>query len=73
MPLAEQVRKGADVLTGALGMITDAAQAEQILTEGKADLVILARQLLRDPYWPRRALAELGADPQWPAQYIRAF
>lgn len=73
VPLAEQVRKGADVLTGALGMITDAAQAEQILTEGKADLVILARQLLRDPYWPRRALAELGADPQWPAQYIRAF
>jgi len=73
VPFAEQVRREGGVRTGAVGMITDAAQAERILREGKADVVILARQLLRDPYWPRRAIAELGRDPQWPSQYTRAF
>jgi len=73
VPFAEQVRQEGKVHTGAVGMITDAAQAERILREGKADVVILARQLLRDPYWPRRAIAELGGDPQWPSQYARAF
>ncbi|MGZ4573737.1 MAG: NADH:flavin oxidoreductase/NADH oxidase [Mycobacteriaceae bacterium] len=73
VPLAAQVRKEAGVRTGAVGMITEAEQAERILADGHADLVLLARETLRDPYWPRRALASLGADPQWPVQYERAF
>jgi len=53
-------------------MITGPEQAERILADGHANLVLLARELLRDPYWPRRALIELGAKPQWPVQYARA-
>lgn len=71
--LAARVRAEAGVRTGAVGMITEAEQAEQILAAGSADLVLLARETLRDPYWPRRALERLGAEPQWPAQYERAF
>jgi len=70
--LAAQVRAEAGVRTGAVGMITGPEQAERILADGHADLVLLARELLRDPYWPRRALIELGAQPQWPVQYARA-
>jgi len=73
VPLAAQVRAKAGVLAGAVGMITGPEQAEQILADGHADLVLLARELLRDPYWPRRALTKLGAPPQWPVQYERAF
>ncbi len=53
-------------------MITDAAQAEHILRTGQADLVLLARQMLRDPYWALNAAAHLGEQSSWPVQYLRA-
>jgi 2,4-dienoyl-CoA reductase-like NADH-dependent reductase (Old Yellow Enzyme family) len=58
--------------TGAVGLITQPAQAEQIVAGGKADVVLLARQFLRDPYWPLHAARELGVEIAWPAQYVRA-
>lgn len=72
VPFAEAVRREAGVMTGAVGMITRPAQAEEIVASGKADAVLLARELLRDPYWPLRAAAELGAEGPWPKQYARA-
>jgi len=69
---AEQVRREAGVLTGAVGLITDPAQADQIIRSGQADVVILARQFLREPYWPLLAARSLGHDIQWPVQYDRA-
>jgi 2,4-dienoyl-CoA reductase-like NADH-dependent reductase (Old Yellow Enzyme family) len=73
VPFAEAIRKQADILTGAVGMITDGAQADTILTTGQADLVFLAREFLRDPYWPRRAAQELHAKIEPPVQYQRAW
>ena len=70
---AEQIKRGTGVLTGAVGMITDPHQADGIIREGQADLVLLARELLRDPYWPRRAAKELGAEIAAPVQYGRAW
>jgi 2,4-dienoyl-CoA reductase-like NADH-dependent reductase (Old Yellow Enzyme family) len=72
VPFAEQVRREAGVLTGAVGMITDPAQADQIIRSGQADVVILARQFLREPYWPLLAARALGHDIKWPVQYERA-
>jgi 2,4-dienoyl-CoA reductase-like NADH-dependent reductase (Old Yellow Enzyme family) len=72
VPFASAVRAGAGVPTGAVGLITEPAQAEQVLAEGHADVVLLARELLRDPHWPLRAAAELGTDVAWPVQYDRA-
>jgi len=69
---AEAIRKEAGILTGAVGLITTAAQAESILYNGQADLVIMARELLRDPYFPLHAAIELGEDIAWPKQYTRA-
>lgn len=70
---AERVRKEAEIATGTVGMITDPAQAEHILRTGQADLILLARELLRDPYWPLRADEDLGGrQAVWPAQYQRA-
>lgn len=69
---ADQVRRQAQVLTGAVGMITDPAQADQIIRTGQADVVFLARQLLREPYWPLIAARALGQDVPWPVQYERA-
>ena len=69
---AEKIKKEAGILTGAVGMITTAEQAEAILTKGEADLIIIARELLRDPYFPLHAAHELGADTDWPVQYLRA-
>lgn len=73
VPFAEQIRKEAGILTGAVGMITEPKQAEEIIASGKADMVFLARELLRDPYWPRRAAKELGAEISAPNQYLRAW
>ncbi len=73
VPLAEQVRTGGALPVGAVGMITEPEQAEAILAQGRADLVLLGRELLRDPYWPSRAIEALGADGGWPDQYARAF
>ena len=69
--LAEQVRKHTGILTGAVGRITGAEQAELILESGKADAVFLARQMLRDPHWPLRAAHELGVRVQWARQMGR--
>ena len=69
---AEQVRREAGILTGAVGMITSPVQAEHIMMNGHADAVISAREFLRDPYWPLRAARELGQPISWPIQYLRA-
>lgn len=69
---AEQVKRESGMLTGAVGLITTAQEAESIIENNKADVVLLAREFLRDAYFPRRAAAELGADIQWPLQYERA-
>ncbi len=71
-PFAEQIRKEAGILTGAVGMITEASQAAEIIKSGQADLVLLAREFLRDPYWPLHAAATLGSTSSWPVQYLRA-
>jgi 2,4-dienoyl-CoA reductase-like NADH-dependent reductase (Old Yellow Enzyme family) len=71
-PFAERIRREAGIPTGAVGMITGAAQAEHILRTGQADLVLLAREFLREPYWPLDAAKELGDIASWPAQYLRA-
>jgi 2,4-dienoyl-CoA reductase-like NADH-dependent reductase (Old Yellow Enzyme family) len=73
VPFAERVRRDAGISTGAVGLITEAAQAEAILQAGQADLIIMARQLLRDPYWPLHAAKALGDKVNPPVQYLRAF
>src|ERR1700732_110961 len=71
-PFAQQIRREANILTGAVGMITSPVQAEHIIVTGQADAVIIARELLRDPYWPLRAARALGQPISWPVQYLRA-
>jgi 2,4-dienoyl-CoA reductase-like NADH-dependent reductase (Old Yellow Enzyme family) len=71
-PFAEAIRRDVQIATGAVGLITTAAEAEEIVASGKADVVLLARAMLRDPYWPLHAAKELGADVKWPEQYERA-
>jgi 2,4-dienoyl-CoA reductase-like NADH-dependent reductase (Old Yellow Enzyme family) len=75
VPFAARIRREAQVATAAVGLITKAAQAEAIVAAGEADLVLLARELLRDPNWPLRAAAELGVTPPppAPAPYARAW
>ncbi|MET7749485.1 NADH:flavin oxidoreductase/NADH oxidase [Micromonospora sp. NPDC005367] len=72
VPAAARIRRGAGVPTGAVGLIVEPEHAEQIVADGEADLVLLGRELLRDPYWPLHAAAKLGTTPTWPAQYLRA-
>ncbi len=72
VPLAERVRKEGGVKTAAVGLITEPAQADEIIRTGKADLVLLARAMLRDPYWPLHAAKALGYEIDWPVQYGRA-
>jgi 2,4-dienoyl-CoA reductase-like NADH-dependent reductase (Old Yellow Enzyme family) len=69
---AARIRDEASIPTGTVGLITSAAQAEHVLRSGQADMVFLARELLRDPYWPLHAAAELGVSVDWPPQYHRA-
>ena len=71
-PFAQQIREKAEILTGAVGMITSPVQAEQIIATGEADAILIAREFLRDPYWPLRAAEELGQSISWPVQYLRA-
>jgi 2,4-dienoyl-CoA reductase-like NADH-dependent reductase (Old Yellow Enzyme family) len=71
-PFASAIRREAGIATGAVGFITDPAQAEQIVATGLADAVLLAREFLRDPYWPLHAARALGVDVPWPVQYERA-
>jgi len=69
VPFARQIRDEAEIMTGAVGLITEAAYANEIITGGDADLVFIARELLREPYWALKAQSELGEDPSWPIQY----
>ena len=73
VPFAEAVRRVSGMLTGAVGLITEPGQADAIVREGRADLVLLGRELLRDPYWPLHAARTLGHDAPVPKQYLRAF
>ena len=72
VPFAERIRREAGIATGAVGLITAPSQANTIIQQGQADMVLLARELLRDPYWPLHAARELGHEIAWPAQYLRA-
>jgi 2,4-dienoyl-CoA reductase-like NADH-dependent reductase (Old Yellow Enzyme family) len=72
VPFAEKIKQQTGILTGAVGIITTAQQAEEILTKKQADLILLARQFLREPYFPLHAARELGVDVPWPEQYDRA-
>jgi 2,4-dienoyl-CoA reductase-like NADH-dependent reductase (Old Yellow Enzyme family) len=71
-PFAARIRREANIATAAIGMITAPAQADQIIRNDQADIVLLAREMLRDPYWPMRAAQELGQIAPWPQQYLRA-
>jgi 2,4-dienoyl-CoA reductase-like NADH-dependent reductase (Old Yellow Enzyme family) len=72
VPFASRIRRDAGIATGAVGLITTAPQANAIVTNGDADCVLLAREMLRNPYWPLAAARELGVPVPWPAQYLRA-
>jgi 2,4-dienoyl-CoA reductase-like NADH-dependent reductase (Old Yellow Enzyme family) len=72
VPFAERIKKETGILTGAVGLITTPAEAQSIVSEGKADLVFMARELLRNPYFPLQASAELDSNIPWPVQYERA-
>ncbi len=71
-PFAERIRRETGMMTGAVGMITSPTQAEHIVRTEQADLVFLAREMLRDPYWPLRAARELGVAAPYPVQYARS-
>ncbi len=73
VPFAARIRREANIATGAVGLITTSRQAQEILDRGDADLVLFARELLRDPYFPRRAAKELGVEIKPPDQYLRAW
>ena len=73
VPFAEKVRHGADIPAAAVGFITEAKQAEEIIRSGRADIVLLARQMLADPYWPAHAAKILGHKITPPNQYLRAW
>jgi len=72
VPFATRIRRDAEIATGAVGLITEAEQADEIISSGRADALLLARALLRDPYWPMHAAKKLGATAPWPPQYERA-
>lgn len=71
VPFSETIRREVAIATGAVGMITEPHEAEQIIAEQKADVVLLARAILRNPYWPLHAAKILGAEAPWPDQYLR--
>ena len=73
VPFAERIRREAEIHTAAVGMITNPEQGNEIITNGRADMVFLAREFLREPYWPLKAAAQFGADLTAPIQYGRAF
>jgi 2,4-dienoyl-CoA reductase-like NADH-dependent reductase (Old Yellow Enzyme family) len=73
VPFAERIRREADVATGAVGLITEPGQAAAIVAEGRADVVLMAREFLRSPHWPLHAARELGVEPPVPPPYERGF
>jgi len=72
-PFAQRLRQEAGIATGAVGLITEPAHAEALVANGVADVVLMGRELLRDPYFPRRAAHALGAELPTPPQYLRAW
>ena len=72
VPFSQRIKDTTPMLTAAVGFITAPAQADQIVRNEQADIVLLAREMLRDPYWPLRAARALGHDVSWPNQYLRA-
>ena len=72
VPFARRIRLEAGIATAAVGLITESMQAEAIVADGDADMVLMARELLRNPRWPLAAAHELGVDGPWPPQYVRA-
>jgi 2,4-dienoyl-CoA reductase-like NADH-dependent reductase (Old Yellow Enzyme family) len=72
VPFAEKIRREAGIATMAVGLITTPEMAEEIVRNGRADVVALGRELLRSPYWPLQAARALGQDLAWPTQYQRA-
>ena len=72
VPLATRIKEASGLPVAAVGLITEPQQAEKIVSDGEADAVFLARELLRDPHWAQRAAEALGADTYWPDQYLRA-
>jgi 2,4-dienoyl-CoA reductase-like NADH-dependent reductase (Old Yellow Enzyme family) len=72
VPFAARIRREAGIATAAVGLITESRQADEIVRRGDADLVLLAREMLRQPHWPLRAAHELGEEGPWPPQYVRA-
>ena len=72
VPFARRIRAEAGIPTGAVGLISEPKLAEEFVADGSADVVLLARALLRDPHWALRAAHDLGADADWPKQYLRA-
>jgi 2,4-dienoyl-CoA reductase-like NADH-dependent reductase (Old Yellow Enzyme family) len=69
---SQRIKDTTPMLTAAVGMIISPAQADQIIRAGQADMVLLAREMLRDPYWPLHAARALGQEVAWPNQYLRA-
>ena len=69
---AQRIRAEAEILTGAVGLITSPAQAEHVINTAQADAILMAREFLREPYWPLRAAQELRESVSWPVQYLRA-
>jgi 2,4-dienoyl-CoA reductase-like NADH-dependent reductase (Old Yellow Enzyme family) len=69
VPFARRIRHESGIKTGAVGMIIDPVQARSIITEGDADIVLLARELLREPYWVLKAQQQMGLEASWPVPY----
>jgi 2,4-dienoyl-CoA reductase-like NADH-dependent reductase (Old Yellow Enzyme family) len=72
LPFADRIKKETGMRTGAVGLITTVEEAEGVLRDGSADMVFMARELLRDPYFPLHAAKALEVDAVWPVQYERA-
>ena len=72
VPFASQIKRESEILTGAVGLITQPEQAEEIINNKQADIVLLGRELLRNPYWPLDAARKLNAEIDYPKQYLRA-
>jgi 2,4-dienoyl-CoA reductase-like NADH-dependent reductase (Old Yellow Enzyme family) len=73
VPFAEKIKKETGIMTAAVGLITKAKQADEIINTGKADMVLLGREILRNPYWPVNSAIELGIKPDIPNQHKRAY